>query len=196
MTPRLILASTSRYRATLLERLQRPFDVVAPEVDETPQAGESPRALAARLARDKACAVAAAAPGALVIGSDQVASLDGRPLGKPGREDTAVAQLCAMSGRQVSFYTAVALAADGGRVCGEALDHTRVCLRELSASEVRDYVARDRPLDCAGAFRCEGLGIALFRAIRSEDPTALVGLPLIAVCRLLREAGVPLLGGE
>ena len=194
MPPRLILASTSPYRRSLLERLGRPFDVVAPDVDETPLADEPPRALAARLARAKASAVAAGAPGALVIGSDQVASLDGRTLGKPGREDAAVAQLTAMSGREVSFYTAVALAADGGRVCGEALDHTRVCLRDLGAREVRDYVARDRPLDCAGAFRCEGLGIALFRAIHCDDPTALVGLPLIAVCRLLREAGVPVLG--
>ena len=125
-----------------------------------------------------------------------VASLDGRPLGKPACDDAAVAQLLAMSGREVSFFTAVALVADGGRVSGEALDRTRVQFRDLSPREVRDYVARDRPLDCAGAFRCESLGIALFRAIRCDDPTALVGLPLIATCTLLREAGMaPLDGG-
>jgi septum formation protein len=191
----LILASTSRYRHELLSRLQLPFRSEAPQVDESPQPGEPPRTLAVRLADAKARSVSAMSPGALVIGSDQVASLDGRSLGKPGSEEAAVAQLLAMSGREVSFFTAVTLARDGRRL-GAATDHTRVWFRVLVESEVREYVARDRPLDCAGAFRCEGLGVALFRRIRSDDPTALVGLPLIAVARLLREAGCsPLLPG-
>jgi septum formation protein len=192
MRPELILASTSRYRRDLLSRLQLPFRGVAPGVDECPLPGESPRERAERLARAKACAVSARHPGAVVIGSDQVASLDGRPLGKPGGEAAAVAQLRAMSGREVSFFTAVALARDGQSL-NAATDHTRVWFRDLADAEVRDYVVRDQPLDCAGAFRCEGLGIALFRRIRSDDPTALIGLPLIALAGLLREAGCPAL---
>jgi len=191
----LILASTSPYRRALLERLGLPFSVVPPAVDETPRTREPPRALAARLAVEKACAVARDHPHALVIGSDQVASLDGRPLGKPGRADAAVAQLLAMSGREVSFFTALALVTDGSRVSGSVLDHTRVSFRDLTQEEARAYVDREHPLDCAGAFRCEGLGVALFRRIRSDDPTALIGLPLIALCELLREAGVPPLPG-
>ena len=190
----LVLASTSPYRRDLLARLGLEFDVASPGVEETPRAGETPEALAARLALAKARAVSRSRPGCLVLGSDQVADLDGRPLGKPGTSAAATAQLLAMSGREVVFHTAVALCGDGGQSLGQARDRTRVRLRTLGRAEVEAYVDRENPVDCAGAFRCEGLGIALFEAIDSEDPTALVGLPLIAVCRLLREAGVPVLG--
>ena len=183
----LILASTSRYRRALLERLRLPFDCARPEVDETPAVGEPPAALARRLARAKAEAVAERHPGAWVIGSDQVAELEGQPLGQPGTEAAACAQLAAMSGRTVQFHTAVWVAGPGG---GHALmDTTRVRFRMLSAAEIARYVAAEQPLDCAGSFKCEGLGISLFDAIESQDPTALVGLPLIGVAGLLRDAG-------
>lgn len=186
--PRLILASTSAYRRTLLERLGLPFDAARPDVDETPLPGEAPAALAARLARAKAEAVAAGAGDAWTIGSDQVAELDGRPLGKPGTTENAIAQLRAMSARAVRFHTALCLAGPDGRR-REHLDLTVVRFRTLGEDEIARYVARERPLDCAGSFKCEGLGIALFEAIENRDPTALVGLPLIATARLLREAG-------
>ena len=186
--PTLILASTSVYRRALLERLGLPFATARPEVDETPLAGERPDALAVRLARAKAEAVAAQADDAWTIGSDQVAELDGRPLGKPGTADRAVAQLQAMSGREVRFLTALCLAGPDGRRLA-ALDVTTVRFRALGDDEIARYVERERPLDCAGSFKCEGLGIALFDAIDNRDPTALVGLPLIATARLLREAG-------
>ncbi len=187
MMPRLLLASTSPYRRELLQRLRLDFDCARPEVDEHPRPGEAPIALAARLAEAKARAVARDHPGAWVIGSDQVAELDGAPLGKPGRPDAACAQLAAMSGRRVSFHTAVCLCGPDRRLA--ALDLTEVRFRTLATDEIERYVAAESPLDCAGSFKCEGLGIALFEAIRSDDPTALVGLPLIAVGRLLREAG-------
>ena len=186
--PRLILASTSAYRRALLERLGLPFDTARPDVDETPQPDEPPAALAVRLARAKAEAVAAGAGDAWTIGSDQVAELDGRPLGKPGTAENAVAQLRAMSGREVRFHTALCLAGPDGRRF-EHLDLTVVRFRTLGEDEIARYVERERPLDCAGSFKCEGLGIALFEAIDNRDPTALVGLPLIATARLLREAG-------
>ena len=186
----LILASTSRYRRELLERLRLPFHVARPEVDETPDAGESPPALAKRLARAKAEAIAAQFPDAWVIGSDQVAALGPRPLGKPGTRDKAIAQLGAMSGKEIQFHTAIALVR-GGTVL-EAMDTTRVFFRDLQAEEMERYVDTEQPLDCAGSFKSEGLGIALFDAIESSDPTALVGLPLIALSRLLREAGFTL----
>ena len=188
--PRLVLASTSRYRRELLARLRLPFDTVRPEVDETPLAGEAPEALALRLATAKAGAVAAHHPGACVIGSDQVADFDGRPLGKPGDRAAAIAQLAAMSGRSVAFRTAVAVAA-GGRVHG-ALDTTLVHFRRLAPGEIERYVDLEQPFDCAGSFKSEGLGITLFEAIESRDPTALVGLPLLATARLLRESGLAL----
>ena len=186
--PPLILASTSSYRRALLERLGLPFATARPEVDETPRPGEAPAALAVRLARAKAEAVAAGTGDAWTIGSDQVAELDGRPLGKPGTAANAIAQLRAMSGREVRFHTALCLAGPDGR-CLEHLDLTVVRFRTLDEDEIARYVERERPLDCAGSFKCEGLGIALFEAIDNRDPTALIGLPLIATARLLREAG-------
>ena len=190
--PRLILASTSAYRRALLERLGLPFTVARPEVDETPQPGESPQTLAVRLARAKAEAVLASAEAgggaAWVIGSDQVADLDGEPLGKPGTAERAIAQLGAMSGREVRFLTALCLAGPNGRRF-ESLDVTTVRFRSLSADEIARYVERERPLDCAGSFKSEGLGIALFEAIDSRDPTALIGLSLIDTARALRAAG-------
>lgn len=187
--PRLVLASTSRYRAELLSRLRLPFETVRPDVDEAPAAGESPASLALRLATAKAAAVAATRPEALVIGSDQVASCDGRILGKPGTRANAIAQLQAMSGCEVVFLTAVAVASAGAP--GEqALDTTTVRFRQLPDDEIARYVDAESPLDCAGSFKCEGLGIALFESIESRDPTALVGLPLIATARLLRARGV------
>ena len=187
--PRLILASTSAYRRALLERLGLPFDTARPDVDETPLSDETPQALAVRLARAKAEAVLdPAQPDTWVIGSDQVAELDEEPLGKPGSTARAEAQLRAMSGREVRFLTAVCLAGPGGRRL-EALDVTTVHFRPLSNGEIARYVDRERPLDCAGRFKSEGLGITLVEAIENRDPTALVGLPLIATARLLREAG-------
>lgn len=190
--PPLILASTSTYRRALLERLGLRFTVARPEVDETPQPGEAPQALAVRLARAKAEAVLAGAEAdgmtVWVIGSDQVAELDGEPLGKPGTAERAVAQLGAMSGRKVRFLTTLCLAGPDGRRF-ESLDITTVRFRSLSADEIARYVERERPLDCAGSFKSEGLGIALFEAIDSRDPTALIGLSLIDTARALRAAG-------
>ena len=189
--PRLVLASTSRYRRDLLERLRLPFDVARPEVDETPLAGEAPRALAVRLAEAKARAVAARAGDAWALGSDQVADLGGEPLGKPGQRDAATRQLRAMSGRSVRFHTALCLAHADGRAFS-AIDLTEVRFRSLGEAEIARYVDAEQPFDCAGSFKSEGLGIALFEAIENRDPSALVGLPLIATCELLRKAGFAL----
>lgn len=191
MNPPLILGSTSVYRRELLDRLRLPFTCERPDVDETPSDGEDAAALAIRLAKAKARNVAARVAGAWVIGSDQVAALDGRPLGKPGGRDAAIAQLTAMSGRTVIFHTALALA-HAGRSTLQAQDRTEVVFRTLQADEIARYVDAEQPFDCAGSFKCEGLGIVLFEAIRSEDPTALIGLPLIATARLLRAAGYAL----
>ncbi|HVR81375.1 MAG TPA: Maf family nucleotide pyrophosphatase [Luteimonas sp.] len=188
---RLLLASTSPYRRELLSRLRIRFDVAHPEVDETPLPSESPIALAQRLAAAKADAIAAREGDAWVIGSDQVAELDGQSLGKPGGRDMALVQLASMSGRAVRFHTALSLAhRDLGRF--DALDTTVVRFRALTAAEIARYVDAEQPFDCAGSFKSEGLGIALFDAIETGDPTALVGLPLIATARLLREAGFAL----
>lgn len=193
-TPPLVLASTSRYRAELLRRLVDDFGVDAPEVDESAQPGEPPSALASRLAAAKALAVADRHRGALVIGSDQVAELDGTALGKPLGADRARVQLEACSARRVDFHTAVCLVdtRGGDFVVHGGLDTTRVQFRTLSVAEIARYLDRDEPWDCAGSFRVERIGIALFERIDSSDPTALVGLPLLTVCRLLRAAGVPL----
>ncbi len=187
--PRLILASTSLYRRELLERLRLPFEMAHPEVDEVPRPTESPRALAVRLAQAKACAVARLQPDdAWALGSDQVAELDGQPLGKPGGRDAAIAQLQAMRGNGVRFHTALCLAhPDGRRFAG--IDLTHVHFRALDDAEIARYVDAEQPFDCAGSFKSEGLGITLFERIDNQDPTALVGLPLIAACRLLRQAG-------
>ena len=184
----LILGSTSPYRRDLLARLRLPFECVRPEVDEHPRDGEAPAALALRLARAKAEAVAHRAPGAWVIGSDQVAAAGAQLLGKPGDRATALAQLASMSGCSVVFHTAVALARTGEATL-VAEDRTEVQFRALDARTLERYVDAEQPFDCAGSFKCEGLGIALFDAIRSSDPTAFVGLPLIATARLLRSAG-------
>ncbi len=189
----LILGSTSRYRRELLARLAIPFEVQSPEVDETPQPGEAPAALALRLALAKARAVAANFPAAVVIGSDQVADLDGLPLGKPGTHERAVAQLRQMRGQTVIFQTAVAVVcADSGFERAE-LAAVRVQFRDLSDEDIENYLRTEQPYDCAGSAKSEGLGIALLEAIHSDDPTALVGLPLIRTCRMLRAAGIALL---
>ena len=189
----LVLGSTSTYRRELLSRLHLPFDVAAPEVDETPLANERPLELARRLALSKAHAVAARFPEAVVIGSDQVADMAGESLGKPGTHDRAVAQLRRMRGQTVIFQTAVAVvcAASGF----EQLDvaPVRVTFRNLSDEEIESYLRAEQPYDCAGSARSEGLGIALLDAIDSDDPTALVGLPLIRTCRMIRAAGVKVL---
>jgi len=183
----LILASTSVYRRELLERLRLPFQTARPQVDEAPRAEESPQALAQRLARAKAHAIAAQSTGSWVIGSDQVADLDGQSLGKPGHRAAAIAQLRAMSGRPVQFHTAICVSRDGRDLA--ALDTTRVTLRTLTLAEIERYVDAEQPFDCAGSFKCEGLGVVLFEAIETRDPTALIGLPLIATATLLRQAG-------
>jgi len=189
--PRLILASTSPYRRELLARLGLAFDIAAPDVDETPLAGETPQALAKRLAAAKAAAIAAKHPDAWVIGSDQVAVLGETALGKPGTRAVALAQLSAMSGRSVEFLTAISLMHADGRQL-DAFDVTMVRLRPLGEDEIARYVDAEQPFDCAGSFKSEGLGIALFDSIQSQDPTALIGLPLIATARLLRQAGFAL----
>lgn len=187
----LVLASTSAYRRELLQRLRLPFDCARPEVDETPRPGESPPDLAVRLALAKAEDVAGRRPGAWVLGSDQVAEFDGQPIGKPGDRANAIAQLGAMSGREVRFLTALCLAR-ADHAPQQALDLTVVRFRELSPAEIERYVDAEQPYDCAGSFKSEGLGIALFEAIDSRDPSALIGLPLIATARLLRAAGYAL----
>ncbi len=190
-TPRIVLASTSRYRAGLLRRLLDNFEQIAPDIDEQPLPGEAPAARAARLAAAKAAAVSKQHRDAVVIGSDQVAALGDTILHKPGSSDNAHEQLRASSGNTVDFHTSLCVL-DGreGRLQTHT-DHTRVVFRALSDEEIRHYVARERPFDCAGSFKSEGAGIALFERIESEDPTALIGLPLIALARLLREAGIP-----
>jgi 7-methyl-GTP pyrophosphatase len=187
--PVVILASTSAYRASLLRRLLDHFEQASPGTDEDPLPDEAPAVRAARLAEAKARAVAATRPGCVVIGSDQVADLDGTVLDKPGTVHAAHKQLAASSGREVVFHTAVCVVDTRGDAFIH-VDETRVHFRTLSTEDIERYVERERPLDCAGSFKCEGLGIALFERIANEDPTALVGLPLIATCRLLRDAGV------
>ena len=192
-TRSLVLGSTSRYRRELLERLHLPFEVASPDVDETAQPGESPRSLALRLALAKARAVARRFPDAVVIGSDQVADLDGIALGKPGSHDRAVDQLRRMRGRSIVFQTAVAVVCHGSGFEQVDLAPVRVRFRDLGDDEIETYLRAEQPYDCAGSAKSEGLGIALLEAIDSDDPTALVGLPLIRTCRMLRAAGVKLL---
>lgn len=189
---RLILGSTSRYRRELLQRLHLPFECVPPEVDETPQPGEAPRDLAMRLALSKAQAVAHQHPDAIVIGSDQVADLNGEPLGKPGDHARATAQLQRMRGQTVLFQTALAVVCQSGGFAQTELAVVRVRFRDLTDAEIERYLLREQPYDCAGSAKSEGLGIALLDAIDSDDPTALIGLPLIRTTRLLRAAGLTL----
>lgn len=188
-----ILGSTSRYRRGLMERLHLPFEVQSPEVDETPLPGEAPAALANRLALAKARAVARRFPDAVVIGSDQVADLDGEALGKPGDHARAVAQLQRMRGRTLVFQTALAVVCEATGFAQQDLAPVRVVFRDLSDAAIEQYLRIEEPYDCAGSAKSEGLGIALLESIDSDDPTALVGLPLIRTCRLLRAAGVALL---
>ena len=189
---KLVLASTSSYRQMLLERLSIPFELARPDTDETPLPGEPPASTAERLAAEKARAVAAAWPDALIIGSDQVAYLGDQVFGKPGTESRAVAQLQQMSGQTVVFHTALALLnTRSGRLQTAGIP-TRVRFRTLTEAEIRRYVAKEQPLDCAGSAKSEGLGIALLEALSGDDPTALIGLPLIALSRMLRAEGLEL----
>jgi septum formation protein len=193
MNRKLILGSTSVYRRELLQRLRVPFSVESPQVDETPVPGEQPAALAQRLALAKAQAVARHFPAAIVIGSDQVADLAGEPLGKPGNHARAVQQLQQMSGKTVVFQTAVAVVCLESGFCQQALAPVQVQFRTLTATEIENYLQAERPYDCAGSAKSEGLGIALLERIDNDDPTALIGLPLIRTAALLRAAGLDLL---
>jgi septum formation protein len=190
---RVVLASTSRHRRLLLERLGIAFVAVAHRVDKAELASEKPAATAFRLAEAKARSVAKAHPDALVIGSDQVADCDGQPIGKPGTHERAVAQLTELSGRTVVFHTGLALLDMATGVCQTALVDVRSSFRFLSGAEIDAYLRRERPYDCAGSVRSEGLGIALFESIESDDPTALIGLPLIRLTSMLRVAGYSVL---
>jgi septum formation protein len=190
LVPPLILASTSRYRHELLSRLRLPFEVLAPEVDESALPGETPLQLAQRLALAKARAIATKRPEAVVIGSDQVADLDGQALGKPGTHERAVQQLRRMRSRRVLFHTAVAVVCAERAFEAAALCSVAVSFRDLSDDEIETYLRAEQPYDCAGSAKCETLGISLLQSIESDDPTALIGLPLIRTSELLRQAGI------
>ena len=193
--PRLILASSSRYRKELLSRLHLPFETAVPNIDETPLPGEAPEPTALRLAREKAFSIASGNPEAIVIGSDQVATLDGEQIGKPGTHENALNQLRKMRGRKVVFHTALCLwdgrASDAAKQVQIENVRTFVTFRDLSDHELDAYLRIEQPYDCAGSAKNEGLGIALIESIESTDPTALTGLPMIALCSMLRQAGVP-----
>ena len=192
LAPALILGSTSPYRKELLARLRIPFEVAAPQVDETPLPNEAPATLARRLALAKARAVAQLQPNAVVIGSDQVVDLDGQPLGKPGHHANAVLQLQRMRGKTVIFQTAVSVVCLASGFDKTDLAAVKVKFRNLSNEEIESYLLAEMPYDCAGSAKSEGLGISLLEFIESDDPTALIGLPLIRTCQLLREAGIRL----
>ena len=189
----LVLASSSAYRRALLARLSLPFSVASPDVDESPLKGEAPQATALRLAERKARAVAAGYPGALIIGSDQVAVLDGNPLGKPGTHEAALAQLVAMRGRSVVFHTALCLLEAANGRCEVEDVMTVVHFRDYTYAQAVRYLEIERPYDCAGSARIEALGIALVERVESSDPTALIGLPLIALVTMLKRAGIEVL---
>jgi len=189
----LILGSTSRYRKELLTRLRIPFETASPDVDETPHSNESPKDLALRLALAKARAVALKYPEAVVIGSDQVADLEGTPLGKPGNHANAILQLQRMRGKTIIFQTALSVVCVATGFERTDLAEVKVKFRDLSDAEIETYLRAEEPYDCAGSAKSEGLGIALLDAIDNDDPTALIGLPLIRTCQMLREAGVKLL---
>ena len=192
----LVLGSTSPYRRELLQRLQISFEVASPNVDETPAHGEAPESLARRLALAKAHAVATLFPTAVVIGSDQVAELHGLPMGKPGNHERATEQLRQMRGQTVLFQTAVAVVCleSGFEACETAV--VRVVFRNLTDDEIENYLRIEQPYDCAGSAKSEGLGIALLASIESDDPTALIGLPLIRTCKMITAAGVSLLANQ
>jgi MAF protein len=185
----LVLASTSPFRRELLQRLRLPFDTMAPGVDETPLPDESAEALVLRLSAAKAHAVAGAHPGALIIGSDQAAVCDGAIIGKPGSHERAVAQLTAASGRRVSFFTGLCLLDSASGAVRTGLVPYHVYFRTLGTADIEDYLRAEQPYHCAGSFKSEGLGVTLFERMEGDDPTALVGLPLILLARWLREAG-------
>lgn len=189
----LILGSTSRYRQALIQRLGLPFETASPQVNEAPRPNEAPAALATRLALEKARDVASRYPEAVVIGSDQVADLNGQPIGKPGTHERAVAQLRQMRGQTVVFQTAVAVVCQATGFERVDLAPVRVVFRDLGDAEIERYLRAEQPYDCAGSAKSEGLGIALLERIENDDPTALIGLPLIRTCQLIRAAGVPVL---
>jgi MAF protein len=191
----LVLASTSPFRRQLLERLGLPFLTAAPQTDETRHTGETPEALVVRLAEAKARAVAEEYPAALIIGSDQVACIDGAILGKPGGRAAAIAQLQRASGRGVQFYTGLCLLNTAAGRSHSACERFQVDFRPLNAAQIEGYLDREQPFNCAGSFKSEGLGIALFERLLGEDPNALIGLPLIRLVSLLAEEGVDVLGG-
>jgi len=188
----IVLASSSAHRQTLLRRLQLPFEVAIPAIDEAALAAETPPQTAARLAEAKARAVAPRHVGALIIGSDQVAECGGQAIGKPGNHDNAVRQLRAMRGNNVVFYTALCLLNSATGLTQHATVPTRVKFRALSDEEIERYLLREQPYDCAGSAKSEGLGIALIESLHGEDPNALIGLPLIALASMLRREGVAL----
>lgn len=189
---KLILASSSKYRKLLLQRYGIPFECRSPEIDESPLPGESPVELVARLATQKAETVSRENPQAIVIGSDQMAVFNGQIVGKPGSYEAALEQLSGFSGQPVEFLTAVTVQSHHNHFREQCTDSTRVLFRELKREEIERYLLKEKPFDCAGAFKAESLGIVLFESINSEDPTALVGLPLIRTAAMLRRAGVKL----
>ncbi|KTA77097.1 Maf family protein [Aeromonas salmonicida] len=192
MPTQLILASTSRYRKTLLEKLDLPFECAAPEVDESPLPDESAEALVARLALAKASAIADQFDQGLIIGSDQVCVCDGRILGKPGTVEKAVAQLMAARGRSITFYTGLCVLDAASGKAEQLVEPFTVHFRTLDETAIRRYVAAEMPLDCAGSFKCEGMGIMLFKGLEGRDPNALIGLPLIGLIELLERHGLAL----
>jgi len=192
MPQNLILASTSRYRKALLEKLGLPFECAAPDVDERPLAGESAEALVARLARAKADAVAQHRDHGLIIGSDQVCVCDDHILGKPGTIDNAIAQLMAAQGRSVTFYTGLCVVDAATAKAYQLVEPFTVHFRNLDEAAIRRYVEAELPLDCAGSFKCEGMGIVLFKGLEGRDPNALIGLPLIGLIELLERHGIAL----
>lgn len=192
MPTQLILASTSRYRKTLLEKLGLPFECAAPEVDESPLPGESAEALVARLAYAKANAIANQRDQGLIIGSDQVCVCDGQILGKPGTVEKAVAQLMAVRGRSITFYTGLCVLDAASGKAEQLVEPFTVHFRTLDETAIRRYVAAEMPLDCAGSFKCEGMGIVLFKGLEGRDPNSLIGLPLIGLIELLERHGLAL----
>ncbi|MFL2531793.1 MAG: Maf family protein [Porticoccaceae bacterium] len=193
MTASLVLASTSPYKKILLERLKIPFSCVSPNTDEQPKLNENPEALALRLAEEKALAVADANPNTIIIGSDQVGELNGNILGKPGNFDQAFSQLSAQSGETVYFHSAISVARtlkNGEITHKTTVNTTTVVFKPLSSFQIENYLKQDQPYNCAGSFKSEGLGISLFESINTNDPSSLVGLPLIDLCKLLAMHGI------
>ena len=194
LQPAIILASSSRYRAQLLKQLGIPFTQAAADIDETPLRGESPQSYVLRLAEEKARVIAARFPGKWIIGSDQTCIIDGEITGKPGTVENAIAQLSKVRGKSVEFLTGLCLFNSDSGACLTLCEPFKVHFRMLTQEEIIHYIHLEQPLDCAGSFRIEGLGIHLFERLDGRDPNALIGLPLIGLCDLMREAGLnPLL---